>query len=639
MGHRRLARDQIHTGTWARLSAWSGLLLLVAILAASTPGLFAQDAEPDPPAVVAYRSVALQAGWNLVGWTGDTDLAEAVRPLSGAFTAVHTWDAGAQTFGFFGDADTPAFLNTAATPVELGDGLWVLVPEAVVWAQPMRLGARTVPLLSGFNLAVWTGPSATPIAEAVATIAEDLSAAFTYDAGVQTFRSYGPRRLPLLNDAITLNFGDALWLLMQNAAQWDQPAPPPPATVTSADGLVTLTIPDGALPAGTDPEDIRITDVSGNPAALTLNGQPATAAYRFEPEGLTFSKPVTLTLPVTMPDGSIPQIFQLADSVEELAVVAAVVDADGEGSVDTVFLEHFSIVAVVHPGFFTVTTSEPGDTMIGETFTWDLVMAAVDQEQTREINYEFEGEPRNVVIVERGPTFYALSGRYRSGDFFSGLTTSHINPMRVEDRPPWTRRGENSVRSFQIGESFTCVQDGRYRLSWSGYLLYGVDRTRTVNGDEVESGPKANQWDVKQETRNTCNGPQLMFRNDYTAANDTNTYSFRLARFDSVTTSFVDYTLDPALVTPTFEVVQMICGETRELPRNGNLFRFTYAHGTGTPGGPCTVPQEDEFKLQLTVTITLPRGNSCVYSEEITRGRTLQGSDEFLTGWNSKPCG
>ena len=130
-----------------------------------------------------------------------------------------------------------------------------------------------------------------------------------------------------------------------------------------------------------------------------------------------------------------------------------------------------------------------------------------------------------------------------------------------------------------------------------------------------------------------------MFRNDYTAANDTNTYSFRLARFDSVTTSFVEYTLDPALVTPTFEVVQITCGETRELPRNGNLFRFTYSHGTGTPGGPCTVPQEDEFKLKLTVTITLPRGKSCVCSDEITRGRTLQGSGEFLTGWDSEPCG
>ena len=139
-----------------------------------------------------------------------------------------------------------------------------------------------------------------------------------------------------------------------------------------------LTIPDGALPAGTDPGEIRIEDVSGDATALTVDGEPATAAYRLEPEGLAFSKPVTLTLPVTIPDGSIPQIFQLAGSVEELAVVAAAADADGGGSTDTILLDHFSIVVVIHPGFFTVTTSEPGDTMIGETFTWDLVLAAVD---------------------------------------------------------------------------------------------------------------------------------------------------------------------------------------------------------------------------------------------------------------------
>ena len=189
------------------------------MVAAPAPAVSAQDAEPDPPQAVVYRSVTLQPGWNLVGWTGNTGLAEAVRPLSGGFTAIHTWDAAAQTFGFFGDADTPAFLNTAPASLELGDGLWVFAPDPVAWAQPMQLGARSVPLISGFNLAVWTGPSATPFEAAVATIAVELTAAFTYDAGAQAFRSYGPRRLPLLNDAITLDFGDALWLLMQDAAQ------------------------------------------------------------------------------------------------------------------------------------------------------------------------------------------------------------------------------------------------------------------------------------------------------------------------------------------------------------------------------------------------------------------------------------
>ena len=63
----------------------------------------------------------------------------------------------------------------------------------------------------------------------------------------------------------------------------------------------------------------------------------------------------------------------------------------------------------------------------------------------------------------------------------------------MEDRPSWTRRDENSARSFQISESFTCVQDGRYKLSWSGYLFYGLDRTKTVNSDEVDPGPAGKQ--------------------------------------------------------------------------------------------------------------------------------------------------
>ena len=81
-----------------------------------------------------------------------------------------------------------------------------------------------MPLLSGFNLVMWTGPD-TAVADAVAGLSDALVALYTYDTLAQRFRSF-QTALPLaLNSATVLKNGDGVWLQVSRAMNWNQPTP------------------------------------------------------------------------------------------------------------------------------------------------------------------------------------------------------------------------------------------------------------------------------------------------------------------------------------------------------------------------------------------------------------------------------
>ena len=90
----------------------------------------------EQPEFTGPRSVPLQAGFNLVTWTGPdgASVADAVAGLGGALRSLFVWDAGAQTFRSYNPAQ-PAFLNTA-TQLRFGDGLWIEVATPLTWEGP-----------------------------------------------------------------------------------------------------------------------------------------------------------------------------------------------------------------------------------------------------------------------------------------------------------------------------------------------------------------------------------------------------------------------------------------------------------------------------------------------------------------------
>ncbi|PZC41840.1 MAG: hypothetical protein DK306_002461, partial [Chloroflexi bacterium] len=184
------------------------------------------DPTPSPPPAAPGESplvaLTLDPGWHLVGWSGATTGTGAFDFLTGDFEAGFTFDARTKQFRQFRPT-APDLLNTL-NQLAFGDGIWIRVTEPSTWLQPAPWWARDVPLRSGFNLVLWTGPNDTPVAEAFGGLGSALVSAFTWNSQNQAFRSYGPDRPDFLNTARVLNYGDGVWIDVNRDVVWHQPA-------------------------------------------------------------------------------------------------------------------------------------------------------------------------------------------------------------------------------------------------------------------------------------------------------------------------------------------------------------------------------------------------------------------------------
>lgn len=163
----------------------------------------------------------LYPGWNLVGWAGAVDEADAPTVFSATFWTVLAFSAEAQSFLRY-SPEVPEALNDLDT-VSYGDGLWIYVtqPGGVYWPRTIRLEPRLVVLAPGFNLVAWTG-STRPLADAVAGLEGVLQALYAWDPVRQAFRMYRPDAPDFLNDLTRLRAGDAVWIQVSAAAEWMQ---------------------------------------------------------------------------------------------------------------------------------------------------------------------------------------------------------------------------------------------------------------------------------------------------------------------------------------------------------------------------------------------------------------------------------
>ena len=171
-----------------------------------------------PDQVVAQtRSVSLVPGLNLVGWTGDTAIADATASIAGLFSQILGWDAAAQAYVSF-IPGLPAGVQ-GLTDVDTGDAFWIVMDQAAIWEQPAFNDARSVALLAGLNLAMWTGP-AMDIEGALEGL-DAADAVFRWNGvGYDTWR----RGAPVGNILETLANGDAFFIRLAAAATWEQPA-------------------------------------------------------------------------------------------------------------------------------------------------------------------------------------------------------------------------------------------------------------------------------------------------------------------------------------------------------------------------------------------------------------------------------
>jgi hypothetical protein len=197
---------------------YSNRLIVRAELESVTPGA----------AISIRRTVTLQPGWNMLGWTmpGSTNLMGS--PLAALLPNIFGWDATVQRFESFA-ASAPTIVNTLNS-VQYGDGLWVRLGHRS--AQDLRVAygdaPRSVSLSApepgrpSFNLVTWTGPDRVSVQSATASLGDTLIAVYQWDARSQRFLTYFPGQAPFLSNLSTLRHGDALWVRVGQPITWQQ---------------------------------------------------------------------------------------------------------------------------------------------------------------------------------------------------------------------------------------------------------------------------------------------------------------------------------------------------------------------------------------------------------------------------------
>ena len=172
----------------------------------------------------ATRSVHLEPGWNLLGWTGSSaTAAEALRFAPALARPVYSFDGADQAFRSY-QPGTPAPVNSLRD-LEHGDAVWLFSEERTIWPQPAVRRARAVPLVAGFNLVSWTGPTHTTVEDALVSIVAGVTAAYWYDPVLRRYLTYRPGFADAFSDLRVLHYGEALWLQVDRAMVWEQPDP------------------------------------------------------------------------------------------------------------------------------------------------------------------------------------------------------------------------------------------------------------------------------------------------------------------------------------------------------------------------------------------------------------------------------
>ena len=197
-------------------------------LSPGTPVYLGSDAPSLPPpgldGPLFELGYNLTPGWSLVGWLGNTPVEEASADILDSFDSIFTWDPSADEFLSYRPS-APAFLNTL-DEISQGDAVFIFVtePSGTFWPQPDFAAPRTVALADGFNLVLWTGPSGTPIEDAIESIIDQVNAVFAWDRVTQSFLTFRPGAPAFLNTATTIDFGEGVWVDMSAPATWEQPS-------------------------------------------------------------------------------------------------------------------------------------------------------------------------------------------------------------------------------------------------------------------------------------------------------------------------------------------------------------------------------------------------------------------------------
>ena len=235
-------------------------------------------------------------------------------------------------------------------------------------------------------------------------------------------------------------------------------------TVTSDDGLVTIEIPEGALPDGLEASDITVTalpvdefEVEGEPE----DGTRVVAAIDLQPSGTVFQRPVTIR--TRMPATAEPGLALLVSEDGDVEPLELAFESDGDDVITSAEVGHFS--DLVHMGgidaieFEFLTPIE--NHMVGETFTV----------RTRVSRVDFEEEFNQVILGGEPYSRY----RFRPSDDPAWEVNVDVTVFgAAEGKVRFEQAAEPEQNALIIELEVTCQRAGKYEANVGGYAKVGV---------------------------------------------------------------------------------------------------------------------------------------------------------------------
>lgn len=182
-----------------------------------------------PMLVPATRTLSLSAGTNTVGYSGssavDPSVIQDALANPSALDAIFYWNGASQSWQSWRPT-APSFLNdlTSVTP---NMSLFLIMTAATtIELEVGGYGGGAWNLVTGFTTVTFLGDDGTSTADALASVArlDSIEALFYLDAATGTFKSYRPSGPAFLNDLLTLNRFDVLFVLANGATSWSYPA-------------------------------------------------------------------------------------------------------------------------------------------------------------------------------------------------------------------------------------------------------------------------------------------------------------------------------------------------------------------------------------------------------------------------------
>ncbi len=262
----------------------------------------------------------------------------------------------------------------------------------------------------------------------------------------------------------------ALFLMLRNCNLSE-------ATVerASPDGRIRISILKSNLPRGIKESDIRITAL--DPAkvhAVAGLGQPR-FAYRLEPEGLQFSRPVKLTMNTAgWPLRQLPMLLHRSRTTLEALNLKMTVTSKRLDAV-TSELSHFSEIL----GFLSVMSVEitdPGDRAIGSPIFFNISAGARPSEIDK-----LQFLPEGAWTRQR----VGNPVRFSTGAF---VNTGTIRPDRIGHRPDSIKL-DPSIRHTEF-ETFECTAESAgNRISYSLHIQAMLELSSSEAPERVTTVP------------------------------------------------------------------------------------------------------------------------------------------------------